>query len=304
MTSGTVVTVTGPIAPSDLGPTDAHEHLFLETPAQPGEGFADLVRAEVEVEEAAATGLAAIVELTPIGLGRQPELLRQVAESTGVHIVAATGYHRDAHYEPGHPVLEATGEELAERIIAELESGMDETDIRAGVIKGGASHEQVSGAEERRLRAIARASATTGAPVVVHTEAGTCGHEIIDLLLDEGATIDRITLAHMDRYMNTPLHAELAARGVTLIYDTIGRVKYAPDEARLELIEGMVAAGHAGSLMLGLDLGRRGYHRAWGGEPGLRHLLADFVPRLRERVGPEHVDRMLVDNPARVFAWA
>jgi predicted metal-dependent phosphotriesterase family hydrolase len=303
MTSGTVVTVSGPIAPADLGPTDAHEHLFLETPAQPGEGVADLVRAEVEVEEGAATGLRAIVELTPIGLGRQPDLLRQLSESTGVHIVAATGYHRDAHYAAGHPVLEATGEELTQRAVAELQSGMDETDIRAGVIKGGASHEQITGAEERRLRAIARAAATTGAPLVIHTEAGTCGHEIVDLLLDEGAAVDRITLAHMDRNMAPPLHAELAARGVSLVYDTIGRVKYAPDEARLALIEQMVAAGHAGSLMLGLDLGRRGYHRAWGGEPGLRHLLADFVPRLRERIGPEQVDRMLVDNPARVFAW-
>lgn len=303
MTSGTVVTVSGPITPADLGQTDAHEHLFLETSAQPGEGFVDLVRAEVEVEEAAATGLAAIVELTPIGLGRQPELLRQLSESTGVHIVAASGYHRDAHYAAGHWVLEATGEKLAERVIAELRHGMDETDIRAGVIKGGASHEQITGAEERRLRAIARAGATTGAPMVIHTEAGTCGHEIIDLLLDEGAAVDRITLAHMDRKVDAPLHAELAARRVSLVYDTIGRVKYAPDEARLALIEQMVVAGHDGSLMLGLDLGRRGYHRAWGGEPGLRHLLADFVPRLRERVGVELVDRMLVENPARMFAW-
>jgi phosphotriesterase-related protein len=55
MSSGRIVTVTGPIDPSELGATDAHEHLFLETPTQPGEGFSEITRAEVEVEEAAAT---------------------------------------------------------------------------------------------------------------------------------------------------------------------------------------------------------------------------------------------------------
>ncbi|HVM29742.1 MAG TPA: hypothetical protein VM305_03065 [Candidatus Limnocylindrales bacterium] len=302
MSRGQIVTVTGPIPPDELGPTDAHEHLFLETPAQPGEGFSDVNRAEVEVEEGAATGIRAIVELTPIGLGRRPDLLRALSESTGVQIIAASGYHRDAHYASDDWVCRASVEQLTERVLVELREGMDGTDIRAGVMKGGASHDEISSGEERRLRAIARASHETGAPLVVHTEAATCGHEIVDLLLDEGATADRITLAHLDRNMDVPLHAELVQRGVSLVYDTIGREKYAPDEARIEHIERMVAAGHAGSLMLGLDLGRPDYHRAWGGGPGLRHLMADFVPGLRARIGDE-VNRLLVDNPRRAFTW-
>jgi 5-phospho-D-xylono-1,4-lactonase len=304
MTTGMIVTVTGLLDPADLGPTDAHEHLFLDTPAQPGEGFADIDHAEAEVEEGAATGLRGIVELTPIGLGRQPRLLRQVAESTGVAIIAASGFHRDAHYRPGDWVLEAAAEELAERIVDELREGMDGTGVRAGVIKGGASLDEISSAEERRLRAIARASRATGAPMVVHTEAATCAHEIVALLLEGGAAADRITLAHMDRNMDVELHADLVARGVSLVYDTIGREKYATDDARLDFIERMVGAGHGASLMLGLDLGRRGYHRAWGGEPGLRHLLGGFVPRLRERIGDGPTDQLLIGNPRRLLAWA
>lgn len=303
MTTGNVVSVTGPLPAAELGPTDAHEHLFLDTPAQPGEGFADVVAAEAEVEEGAATGLRAIVELTPIGLGRRPDLLRQVSESTGVVIVAATGYHRDAHYRPGDWVLEADIEALAERVTAELHDGIEGTGVRAGAIKGGASHDRISDAEDRRLRAVARASLATGAPVFVHTEAGTCGHAIVDLLTDEGLAPGRITLAHMDRNMDLALHHDLVERGVALVYDTIGRTKYATDDQRLAFVESMVRAGHADRLMLGLDLGRRDYHRAYGGEPGLRHLMADFVPRLRERVD-DAVDVMLVDSPRQVLAWA
>jgi len=310
----TVVTVTGSLAASQLGPTDAHEHLFLETPAQPGEGFTDLDRAVADVEEGRASGLRGIVELTPIGLGRRPDLLRATAEKTGVAIIGATGYHRDAHYPAGHWVLEASIELLAERAITELREGMHPDGwarpdapldpARAGVIKAGASHSRITEAEARRLRAAARASLATGAPIVVHTEAGTCGHAIVDLLLGEGVAPGRVTLAHMDRTIDVALHGELAGRGVGLVYDTIGRTKYAPDEARLALIEQMAGAGHVDRLMLGLDLGRRGYHRAWGGGPGLRHLLGEFVPRLRERVGEPAVRQILVANPARAFAWS
>lgn len=310
MSEPIVMTVTGPLPARELGVTDAHEHLFLETPAQPGEGLDDLGRATEEVREAATTGIRAIVELTPIGLGRRPDRLRAVAEATGVAIVAATGYHRDAHYPTGHWALEASLEALAARILADLREGMEteprgpapRDPARAGVIKAGASFGRISPAEERRLRAAASGSRETGAAVVVHTEAGTCGAAIVELLGAEDVPANRVVLAHLDRDPDPGLHADLAARGVNLVHDTIGHRTHGPDEARIDLIEALVAAGHGQRLMLGLDLGRRSYLRAWGGGPGLRHLMADFVPRLRRRVGDEAVQAMLVDNPARVFA--
>ena len=297
-----IVTVLGPIVPSDLGPTDAHEHVFLETPAQPDDTLADLDRAVAELREGAASGLRGVVDLTPIGLGRQPELLRAAANATGVHVVAASGYHRDAHYVVGDWVFAAAEKELADRVIADLRQGIDGSEIHAGVIKGGASLNGPSAAEQRRLAAIAAAGVTTGAAVVVHTEAGAGGPEIVELLAKEGLAAERTTLAHLDRNPDRPLHARLLARGVNLVYDTIGREKYGPDSARVDLIADMVEAGFGSQLVLGLDLGRRAYHRSYGGNPGLRHLMASFVPALRERVGEDAVHSMLVANPARLLA--
>src|SRR3989304_785300 len=51
-------TVRGDIAPSELGPCDAHEHLFLETPIQPGDGFTDAAKAIEEARTLAAAGAA------------------------------------------------------------------------------------------------------------------------------------------------------------------------------------------------------------------------------------------------------
>src|SRR6059058_5063639 len=93
-----VITVLGPLDASTLGVTDSHDHLFLSSPALAGQEFGDLDKTIEEVVDAQQTGLQTIVELTPIGLGRQPELMRRVAETTGVNVIAATGFHRDAHY--------------------------------------------------------------------------------------------------------------------------------------------------------------------------------------------------------------
>jgi phosphotriesterase-related protein len=309
-----VMTVAGPMPASALGVTNAHDHLFLRSPVLPGQEIEDLDRSVAEARDAASTGVQAIVEMTPIGLGRRPDLLRAVSEATGVAIIAATGYHRDAHYPDGHWVNEASVEMLAERIVADLEVGMhpadwDDPDLspdaaRAGVIKAGASYHHISPGERRRLEAAAIGSLRTGSAILVHAEIGTAGHEILDLLTDAGVPTDRIILAHLDRNPDPEMHAELAARGATLEYDTLGRTKYHPDSVVLELIESIVAAGHGARILLGCDLGRRDSFRSYGGGPGMRHLMTTFVPRVRRRIGDAATDAILVANPARAFTLA
>ena len=312
MPGAEVMTVTGRLPASQLGVVDAHDHLFLRTPALPGDEFEDLERSTAEAREGKASGIGAIVDMTPIWLGRRPDLLRAVSEAVAIPVIAATGYHRDAHYPAGHWVHEAAVEVLAERIIRDLDVGMDPLDwtdpdaapdpARAGAIKAGASYHRASQAERRRLEAAAIGSRRGGVAILVHTEIGTFGHEIVDILEGHGVAPHRIILAHMDRNPDAELHAEIAARGVSLEYDTLGRTKYRPDSEILDLIERMVAAGHLDRLMLGLDLGRRLSLRAYGGGPGMRHLMATFVPRLRRRIGDAAVDAILVANPARAFA--
>jgi predicted metal-dependent phosphotriesterase family hydrolase len=312
MPTPAVRSVTGPVAIDRLGVVDAHDHLFLDSPALGGQALDDTGRAIEEVLDGKASGIGTIVEMTPIGLGRRPALMRAVAEATGVVIVAASGYHRDAHYPADHWVHAATVETLADRIVADLTVGMHPADwldpglppdaARAGAIKGGASYHRISRSEARRLDAIGGASAATGAAVLVHAEIGTAGHDIVDRLLAAGARPERIALAHMDRNPDWELHAEICARGVTLEYDTIGRTKYHPDSTVLDLVEAVAAAGHLERIVVGLDLGIRDYLRAYGGGPGLRYLMTAFAPRLRRRLGDAAADAILVGNPARFFA--
>ena len=313
MAPSTVITVTGPLPAAELGPTDAHDHLFLRSPAMPGQEIDDPAGVIAELLEAKASGLGALVEMTPIGLGRRPDLMRAVSVATGLPVIAATGYHRDAHYPAGHWVHAATEERLVDRIVRDIEVGMDPgdgtdgTDVapdapRAGAIKAGASYQRISPGERRRLEAAAAGARRTGVAVLVHTDVGTCADEIVDVLEGAGLTADRIVLAHLDRNPDPELHVALAERGVTLEYDTVGRIKYRPDSQLLELIESMAAAGHLERIVLGLDLGMRDYYRAFGGGPGLRYLMTDLRPETPPADRDAAVEAILVANPARVFA--
>jgi 5-phospho-D-xylono-1,4-lactonase len=303
-----IQTVLGPVAADSLGAVDAHEHLFLRTPALPGDEFEDLDLMVAEATQVHRSGIATIVDLTPIGLGRDPVKLAALSQRTGVHIVAATGFHRDVHYPAGHWVYREPISTLVEVMLADLEHGMDGRDWqgplpaptthRAGIIKLGASYQRISTAETDRLVAGAQAARRARVPIAVHCEVGTMGHAILDHLGGEGVPAERVLLAHMDRNPDPHLHEELAARGAWLLYDTVGRVKYRPESTLLDLIERVVAAGHGGRLLLGTDMGRRGMLRAYGGGPGMAVLGEVFLPRLAARLGQSFMDQIMRENPA------
>jgi predicted metal-dependent phosphotriesterase family hydrolase len=310
---GEVQTVLGRVAADLLGPTDAHEHLFLDTPALPGEAFTELEPMVAEASALRAAGARAVADLTPIGCGRDPRALRLLAERTGLHVIAATGFHRDAHYPAAHWVHAEPEDVLAELLVTDLTEGMDERDwqgplprrsaARAGVVKLGASYQRLSPSERRRLGAGAEAAVRTGAPVAVHCETGTYAHEILDLLAEHDLPARRVALAHLDRNPDPGLHAELAERGAFVMYDGAGKVKHHPDSLLIDLVAWMAEAGHAASVLLGGDVGRRGELRAHGGGPGIAHLFAVLVPRLRKALGAELVAQVTIDNPARAFAF-
>lgn len=308
------MTVLGPVDPAGLGAVDAHEHLFLHSAALPGDHFGDVDSMTAEVDTVQAAGIDTIVELTPVGLGRSVTGLAEVSRRTGVHVIAATGYHRDAHYPSGHWVYREPAAVLEEVLLADLTSGIDERDWqgpvpspsshRAGIIKLGASYQRASSAERLRLSVGAAAARRTGAPVAVHCEIGTMGPELLDLLAADGVPASRVLLAHLDRNPDPGLHGELAARGAYLMYDTVGRIKYRPDSVLLDLIARMVADGYGDRVLLGTDVGRRSQLRAYGGGPGMAVLGETFVPRLESLIGPDATSAVLRTNAWTALTWS
>lgn len=305
--------VTGDIPPAELGSTSYHEHLLMRSPLLPGDELDDAGRSSEEAAALKAAGIDALVELTPIGCGRDPRGLLTIAGQSGVTVVAATGIHREAHYPPQHWAHQANEETLYELFVRDLMTGCDgsdhqgttkdPTDIRAGVIKVGAGYWSISSFERRVLEAAGEAHLQTGAPLACHLERGSAAWEVGSMLADAGVPADRVALAHVDRNPDPGLHIELAAAGYYLGYDGVGRAKDWPDSVLLDCLVTVAEGGGADRLLLGGDVSRRSSFRAYGGLPGMTYLPERFVPRLRALGGDELVDTILVYNPRRWLAF-
>ncbi|MFT4219660.1 MAG: aryldialkylphosphatase [Microbacterium sp.] len=313
-------TVLGDVAPETLGATNYHEHLFQVSPLLPGDELDD---EQASTREAAAlrdSGFAAMVDATPLGLGRDAEAIARASATTGLRVVATTGRHREAHYAASHPLREWGMARLTERLVADVRDGMPRDEpavlrgdhsavaaspsgppVRAGLLKAGIDYWRISPFEHETLDAVAAAHVATGAAVMVHLEFCTAAHEVLDLLADGGVAPHRVVLAHADRDPDPGLHAELAARGAYLGYDGFARPRTRSDAELLELAERVVALGAVGRVVLGGDVARRTRYVAYGGMPGLAYLGERYLPRLRERLGEEIVASMLTANPARLL---
>jgi phosphotriesterase-related protein len=299
-----VMTVLGPIVPDALGRTLHHEHVIAR-PLDVGGDDPDLLlddpaRSLAELKLAFDAGLRAVVDMTPVDYGRDVRDLRWIAERSRVHVIAVTGHHKDRHAAPY--LGEATVEEILARNVRELTEGIDGTDARAGVVKAGTSLDRITPVEERVLRAAARSSLATGAPVSTHTDRGTMALEQLAVLGDEGLDPARVVVGHLDFALEESYLRRVLETGAFVSFDQISKTKYAPDEARAAMVKTLVDAGHAGQLLLSGDLARKSYLVAYGGGPGWRYVVEGF-PRLLTAAGldDETVRRLYVDNPARAL---
>lgn len=230
-----IETVLGKIDPSNIGKTDAHDHLIRKGGCRSHRQWKRLrpcptrIKALEELELFKQVGGNTLVEMTPIGSGRSIESLREISAKSGVNIIATTGFHKSEFYDKSHFLWKYDTEQLAELLVADVCDGIDIYDYagpivkrsegRAGVIKAACSLQSITTVEKKELRAAAIASNITGAPVSLHLEKGTMALEAIDILLENGAKPNNIILGHIDRNPDYYYHEQIAKRGVFLIYD-------------------------------------------------------------------------------------
>jgi len=302
-----VRTVLGDVDPGDIGITLAHEHLFFDTVREGvQERHLDYVVQVNEVDGFKRLGGDCIVDQTTIDLGRQPALLRRLAEETGLHIVGSTGYY----HEPFLPdqLREKDIDAIAETFVREIQEGVGSAGYRAGLIgEIGSSEIRTTALEEKVLRAAGRAHRATGAPISTHTMAGAEALHQIAVLKEEGVDPHRVLVSHLD--LDHIEHLRMVAeQGVFLGFDTIGKPRYRDqyrhtgDDIRLEVLCAMVRAGYEDQIVLSHDISRVKYLNAKGGK-GYAHLLREFVPRMRTRLSEATVDKFLVYNPRRVLSF-
>lgn len=299
MTRTTVQTVLGPIAPEALGRTLPHEHIRCDFYRVTGLLNQLLNDEALAVDELAALKSAdgdALVECTTIDLDRDVLALRRIGQTTGLHLIAASGWYRSAFYPPEIDRLSAN--DLAAVMIRELTEGIGDTGIRSGIIgEIGVDLDFATAQEERVLRAAARAQRRTGAPLFTHASLCPVGLVRLDILEEEGGDPARVAIGHGDTYLDHVYHHTILERGAYLAFDTIGREHMNPDARRAEDFLRLLRDGWGERLLLSSDRCHRSDLLTFGGV-GYGHVLTTFFDHLRLLgVSQDELDLLTTENP-------
>jgi phosphotriesterase-related protein len=313
-----VETVTGPAKTSELGFTLIHEHvsvtsagLWRSWPEIFGGRGAVIARAIDHLRQAKFEGVDTFVDATPVDLGRDIELVHDVAIGSGMRIIASTGYWLDM----SRTMENRTIEELSGFFTREIRDGIDGTRIKAGVIKV-ATHETVTPFGEKVLRAASRTLKETGVPIITHSGAKFRNGEAQATVFEsEAADPKKIAIGHSDDSADIEYLVGLMKRGFWLAMDRLplgALTDYSPPDVagRVEVIAKLIEMGYDGQLMLSHDdpihLGisapeRQKRNRAANPDIAL-FITRKFLPALQSRgVSETTIKKIMIDNPRRFF---
>ena len=261
-----------------------------------------------EVREYKRHGGNTIVELTSIGLKRDPMALRRVSERTGVHIIMGTAYYQRV-YHPDN-MDQRSVEDLTATIVKDVVEGVYDSGIRSGIIgEVGINGDPLITNELKSMRAAARASRLTGAPICIHLGGkGVEKHTVLDIVADEGVDLSRVILGHCDGIAtDLQFMLELLARGVYAAFDNLGRepeIVVPSRTARVaEAIPPLLDSGYEDRVLLSQDICHKISLKAYGGL-GYSFLQEEFLPRLKELgVTQAQIDKFMVENPKRILTF-
>ena len=344
-------TVTGRIAKEELGVASPHEHILMDLSNQfrePSEAslkkiayqevrmrhlgllrrnplamrdnlvMNDAALAAREVMEFKKAGGGCIVDVTNLGLGRDPEGLYGISMETGLKIVMGSGYY----YAATHPddMDSRCDADIADEIVRDIMEGVGFKKIKAGVIGEIAVSEVMYPNEEKVIRASAIAQRRTGVGVQLHIfNWPMCGNKValgleaIAIYEKAGGDPARLSVNHMDVKMDIDMDYcfDVAKKGVYLEFDNFGHEFYVDiphrqflpgpfetDINRVRAIRKLIDSGYGRRILIACDLCHKNLLCEYGGW-GYAHVLQHIVPMfMDEGFTDDEIDMILRRNPA------
>ena len=345
---GKVITVLGPVEPWALGIALPHEHILADMTAyfvEPMEATEkkmayanvsienlhwihthlmgnrdDLIMSDEncaidELMRFKKAGGGAVVDMSCIGLGRDPLGLNRIARATGLHIIMGAGYYVAC----SHPadLKEKNEQEIAEGIVHEILLGVGDTGVRAGIIGEVGCSMPLDDGERKVLRASAVAQRRTGVAINIHpSRSDELLLESIEILKKSGADLSRVVISHAGHFGFSEETIRKAARdGCYLEFDTFGHpalpvecfkheerlLEMPSDVQRIYHIRDLIEEGFLDKILISQDCCFKHKYVKYGGY-GYAHILEHIVPWMKQRcITDEQIHTMLVENPKRVL---
>jgi predicted metal-dependent phosphotriesterase family hydrolase len=309
--AGLVQTVRGEVDPSELGFILPHEHTQISLwHVQDRWDYWELTRDEPTILSELGlfklAGGGTVVDLTSVGVGRDPLWLRGIAAQTGLHIVMGCGWYRQAYYPAEALIDRRSVDSLADELVREIVDGVGDTGIRPGIIgEIGTDKPWMTAQEERVHRAAARASGRTGLAITTHSVLSDVGLQQLKAFEEEGADLTRVIIGHADSYPSLDYYLEIIRRGASVEFDFLG-MSFTPTERHgeprlIELLCDLLSHGHADRILLSQDVCHNSQLKRYEGN-GYVYLAETFLPRLRAAgVSKGEIETMTRSNPTRLL---
>jgi phosphotriesterase-related protein len=318
----TINTANGPVSAEKLGRTLMHEHLVIGMPGwdsdtrAPRPDYRNMVAKCVDqIQELQAAGFNTLLDPCPSDLGRNAELIGEVAARTGFNIIFAVGlYHEHQGASSYWGMFQQMDKDadkcLADVFINEIENGVPGVGIKPGVIKVATSNPPFSDYEKMVFGAAAIASNATGVPITTHTDV-VLGDEQLAFLTERGVPANKIVIGHACGSGDHAYHKHIIDRGAFLGFDRFGIVWPRNDDERIESLMRLRKDGLLGSVVISHDavFCWQGRYPAAIAEmmKGVTplHFSRNIAPKLLAAgMAQSEIDAMLIDNPRRYFGGA
>jgi phosphotriesterase-related protein len=318
---GEVQTFRGPVRPDDLGTTLIHEHVFVGHQELdlnlPHPEWCEDVAVETAVgglERLWDLGVRTVVDLTVLGLGRDVARVRRVAERVRIKLVASTGYYTAdvlpayfATHGPGR--LVGGPDPLLELFLHDIEVGIADTGVRAGMLKVVTDRQGLTPDVRRVMEAAATAHRRTGVPITTHTHAPSRnGVDQLAFFVERGVAPDRLVIGHCGDSEDLDYLRELMDAGATIGMDRFGMEHVLPDPARIATVLTLLEEGYADRMVLSHDAAffsrvtppswRAAHVPHWNMENISRRVLPAL---LAGGATEEQLQQLMVRNPARIL---
>lgn len=298
-------TVVGDIPPREARRALTHEHLAMvrtDLPDPPGLMRRAVARTDRDMAALAQTGCNLIADLSPIGYVRSGDLYRRIFRRTGVRIVASTGTYAEDWVPRAFARLGV--DRMTERMVREIESGIEGEGVRAGIIKVASARRDVAGLARRIFRAAIAAHRRTGAPIICHSYPGLAAQALF--LREHRVDPARAALCHIEANAWPDVRAA-ARRGFMLCFTNIGSEWIVPDEVILAHAAALARQGFERQIMLSADFRYRVrgnvVREVWRGNR-YDYVFRGFLPRLRAMgVSARAIEVITEENPRRYLAF-
>lgn len=283
----------------EKGITYMHEHTTIDLSEVKNDEdcqldvFSETVK---EFKELYNKGVRNIVDVTNFGMGRNIPFVQRVAKASGINIIYSTGFYQEMFYPI--QVFQETKEQLAQRMISEINVGIKNTGIKAEIIgEIGTSFNKWTDAEKKVFEAVVIAHKETNKPITTHTSIGTMGHEQVAFFKKHKVDLNRVVIGHVDLTGDEDYILQMLKEGVYVEFDTVGKESYMPDAARAKILKKIQDKGYIDQVFLSMDITRKSHLKYQGGI-GYSFLLDSFIPLLKEHgITDESIEKMLIKNP-------